>query len=136
MKRNKRGRIRKSAVLCLAGAAVLLTAACGDKEKASSNLIKNDEKDNKVVNLFGPMEKTKPNAKNAARSAFDLTVAMAEEQLGLIVEYRTYTADDYQDKTYDDVGIDRVRNDMDDLYLLNPDTIQILGSEGELLDLS
>ena len=136
MKRNKRGCIRKSAVLCLAGAAVLLMAACGGKEKASSNLIKNDEKDNKVVNLFGPMEKTKPNAKNAARSAFDLTVAMAEEQLGLIVEYRTYTAEDYQDKTYDDVGIDRVRSDMDDLYLLNPDTIQILGSEGELLDLS
>ena len=41
-----------------------------------------------------------------------------------------------QDKTYDDVTLDRVRNDMDDLYLLNPDTIQILGEEGELLDLS
>ncbi len=136
MKRNKRGRMRKSAAFCLAGAAVLLMAACGGKEKTNSNLIKNEEQDKKVVNLFGPMEKRKPNAKNAARSAFDLTVAMAEEQLGLVVEYRTYTAEDYQDKTYDDVGIDRVRSNMDDLYLLNPDTIQLLGSEGELLDLS
>lgn len=136
MKRKKRGNLRRPAVLCLAGAAMLAMAACGGKEKPSSNLIPNDAKDKKVVNLFGPMEKTKPNAKNAARSAFDLTVAMAEEQLDLIVEYRTYTAEDYQDKTYDEVGIDRVRSDMDDLYLLNPDTIQLLGSEGELLDLS
>ena len=32
-----------------------------------------------------------------------------------------------EEKTYDDVALDRVRNSMDDLYLLNPDTIQTLG---------
>ena len=82
------------------------------------------------------MEKIEPDAENTARSACDQTVFMAEEKLGVNVAYKTYTAESYQEKTYDDVTLDRVRNNMDDLYLLNPDTIQILGEEGELLDLS
>ena len=48
----------------------------------------------------------------------------------------TYTAESYQDKTYDDVTLDRARNNMDDMYLLNPDTILTLGAEGKLMDLS
>ena len=52
-----------------------------------------------MVNLFGPMEKSKPNAENAARNAFDRTIAIAEERFGLTVEYRTYTAEDYTEKT-------------------------------------
>lgn len=82
------------------------------------------------------MEKTDPDAENVARTAADLTIAMAEKTLGVAVAYRTYTAEDYQDKTYDDVALDRARNDMDDLYLLNPDTVLALGSEGKLADLS
>lgn len=125
---------RKGTALFLAGAMVLAMSACG-KEK-DNNLIQNENEEKRVVNLFGPMEKSKPNGKNAARNAFDMTVSVAEEELGLTVEYRTYTAEDYQDRTYDEVGLDRVRNNMDDLYLLNPDTIQVLGAEGHLLDLS
>ena len=90
----------------------------------------------RVVNLFSPMEKTAPDAENTARSASDVTISMAEEQLGISVAYKTYTAEDYQDATYDDVALDRARNNMDDLYLLNPDTIQALGMEGKLMDLS
>ncbi len=37
---------------------------------------------------------------------------------------------------YDDVAFDRARNDMDDLYLLNPDVIRKLAEEGKLVDLS
>ena len=88
------------------------------------------------MNLFSPMEKTDPNAKNIARTASDLTVAMAEEKLGVSMMYRTYTAENYQDKTYDEVTLDRARSNMDDLYLLNPDTLLILGAEGKLMDLS
>ncbi len=128
--------LRKTAILVLTGTAVMTMAACGAKKDSVNNLVTNENEEKKVVNLFGPMEKSNPNAKNVARSAFDLTIAMAEEELGLTVEYRTYTAEDYQDRTYDEVGVDRVRNNMDDLYLLNPDTIQMLGSEGSLLDLS
>lgn len=123
-------------------AALLITimtismAACSTKPDATENLISNDKKEKKIVNLFGPMEKSKPNATNAARNAFDRTIQMAEKELGLTIEYRTYTAENYQEKTYDDVTLDRVRSNMDDFYLMNPDTIQILGSEGRLVDLS
>ena len=115
-------------------ALALLLAACGHEDP--KNLISSHEKEERVVNLFSPMEKTDPDAENLARTAADLTIAMAEDTLGVAVAYRTYTAEDYQDKTYDDVALDRARNDMDDLYLLNPDTVLALGSEGKLADLS
>ena len=89
-----------------------------------------------VVNFFSPMEKASPDADNTARTASDLTMAMAEEQLGLTMAYRTYTAEDYQDKTYDEVCLERVRSAKDDLYLLNADVIVALGAEGKLADLS
>lgn len=121
----------------LAGTMVLTTSACSfPKSETSENLADRTKKDQKVVNLFGPMEKSNPNAKNLARTAQELTVNMAEKKLDLYVEFRTYTAEDYQDETYDDVTMDRARNNMDDLYLLNPDTIQNLGREGKLSDLS
>ncbi len=82
------------------------------------------------------MEKTKPDADNVARSASDKTIVMAEEKYGIKVEYITYTAENYQDKTYDEVALERVRSNMDDLYLLNPDVIQALGEEGSLMGLS
>ena len=88
------------------------------------------------MNMFSPMEKIDPDAENVARTASDLTVAMAEEALGTTMVYRTYTAETYQDKTYDEVCLDRARNNMDDMYLLNPDTILALGEEGKLRDLS
>lgn len=127
--------IRRRAV-CLAGAMVLALAACGGNGGADLNLVASREGNHKVVNLFSPMEKTDPNAENTARSAADKTIVMAEEKLGLTVGYITYTAENYQDKTYDQVALDRGRNDMDDLYLLNPDVIQTLGEEGKLRDLS
>lgn len=131
----KRRSLKKWAAVCLAGAALCAITACGGKGE-SRNLLDQEDDSEKIVNLFGPMEKTNPNAKNMARSAFDMTVALAEEELNVRVEYNTYTAENYQEKTYDDVALDRARNDMDDLYLLNPDTIEALGSEGKLLDLS
>lgn len=114
----------------------LMLAACSSRIKTDENLVSSDDDDVKVINLFGPMEKSKPNVNNIARTAFDLTIEMAEQELNLTVRYRTYTAENYQEKTYDDVCLDRVYNNMDDLYLLNPDTIQILGVEDKLLDLS
>lgn len=136
MKKGKtRKKVKGRLTACLLGTAAFVLAACGSKE-TDKNLIMSEEDSSKVVNLFGPMEKTNPNAENVARNAFDITVGMAEEQLDLIVEYKTYTAENYQEKTYDDVTLERVRNNMDDLYLLNPDTIQVLGEEDLLLDLS
>ena len=127
---------RKIMMLCVAGIAALTVAACAGKDKDGVNVIITEEKSKRIVNLFSPMEKTMPDVENTARSAADKTIIMAEEKLGVNVEYITYTAADYQDKTYDDVLLDRARNDMDDMYLLNPDSIRILGEEGKLMDSS
>ena len=132
----KRSNIRKWMIMCLTGIVFFTVAACGNKDGADSDLIVVEKKDEKVVNLFSPMEKTEADVENVARSAADKTILMAEEKLGVSVGYVTYTAENYQDKTYDDVTLDRARNDMDDIYLLNPDTIRMLAEEGKLRDLS
>ena len=119
----------------LAGVVVLAFTACG-KEEDQKNLIREDREEERIVNFFSPMEKSDPDAENVARSASELTVIMAEEELGVTMAYRTYTAENYQDKTYDDVALERARSNMDDLYLLNPDVILKLGAEGKLMDLS
>ena len=136
MKENGKRGIRGLSAACLVGVMVFLLAACGRKGDSGSNLIISEEKEERIVNLFSPMEKTMPDVENIARTATDMTVIMAEEKLGVKVSYRTYTAEDFQDRTYDDVTMDRARNDMDDIYLLNPDTIMVLGTEGKLMDLS
>ncbi len=56
--------------------------------------------------------------------------------MDVTVEYNTYTAKDYQEKSYDDVALERIQNDMDDFYLLNPDVLQKMGEKGKLADLS
>lgn len=134
MKRNKNLRIFAAAGL--AAALLPMLTACGGSPDSNRNMIITEEKEERPVNLFSPMEKTEPDAENTARSATDTTIAMAEERLGVTVAYRTYTAENYQDKTYDEVALDRAHNNMDDVYLLNPDTILALGSEGLLMDLS
>lgn len=133
-KKSKRV-IVKMAVAFLMCTVVLVAAACGKKENAN-NLLSAEEDTERVVNMFSPMEKTEADTVNTARSATDKTVIMAEEKLNLKVNYVTYTAENYQDKTYDDVALERARNNMDDIYLLNPDTIKALGEEGKLRDLS
>lgn len=136
MRYFNRSSIKKLGIMCMAGIAVLTIAACGENGGSSNNVIVVEKDNKRIVNLFSPMEKKEPNVENVARSATDKTILMAEERLGLSVGYVTYTAEDYQDKSYDDVALDRARNDMDDMYLLNPDNIRILAEEGKLKDLS
>ena len=125
-----------SVFICLAICAALMLASCGKPEDSKNLAAQDTQAGGRVINLFSPMEKTNPDAENVARTAADLTIAMAEKKLGVSVAYRTYTAEDYQDRTYDEVALDRARHDMDDMYLLNPDVILALGSEGKLTDLS
>lgn len=136
MKKRDMKYFKRVTAACLSAAAVLIVAACKGADKPDVNLLEADESSSRIVNLFSPMEKIDPDAENVARSAADKTIRMAEEQLGVTVNYVTYTAEDYQDKSYDDVALDRARNNMDDLYLLNPDTIRLLGEEGKLMDMS
>lgn len=136
MNPNTIGIFRRAAALFLSGAVLLGASSCGSGKDPDRNLAAPVEDNERIVNLFSPMEKTDPDADNVARSASDLTIIMAEERLGVTVAYKTYTAEDHQDKTYDEVTLDRARSDMDDIYLLNPDTILTLGTEGKLMDLS
>lgn len=133
---NRKRGLRKGGLLCLAGIVAFSITACSGKSGSDNNLIVVEDKANREVSLFSPMEKTEANVENVARSAADKTIMLAEEKLGVSVGYVTYTAEDYQDKTYDEVTLDRARNDMDDIYLLNPDTLRALGEEGKLQDLS
>ena len=135
MKKNGKNWIRRWTAACLMGIAAFVLLSCGSDE-GLENLVQDTEEEERVVNLFTPMEKVSPDTENVARSAADLTMAMAEEQLGVTVAYKTYTAEDYQDKTYDDVALERARNNMDDIYQLNPDVTLKLGAEGKLMDLS
>lgn len=129
-------RIKEMIALCLAGFTALSLTACGNSKPEDNNVIIFEKENKRIVTLFSPMEKAKSGADNAARSASEKTVIMAEEKLGITVNYITYTAENYQDKTYDEVALDRARNSLDDLYLLNPDTFQILAEENKLMDLS
>lgn len=135
MRKKGKNWIRRWTAACLMGIAAFALVSCGNDE-GLENLVQDAEEEERVVNLFTPMEKVSPDTENVARSAADLTIAMAEEQLGVTVAYKTYTAEDYQDKTYDDVAIERARNNMDDIYQLNPDVTLKLGAEGKLMDLS
>ena len=79
---SKRAVKRKSWIsVGLAALTVLFLASCGGHEDPK-NLIPQDKREERVVNLFSPMEKIDPDAENVARAASDLTVAMAEEALG------------------------------------------------------
>lgn len=127
---------RISAAILMTGVMALSLSACGGEKVQDENLIRDDRDGGKMVTLYAPMERARPDATNAARTAFDKTVIMAEEELGLTIEYNTYTSENYQEKSYDDVAVDRIRNNMDDFYLLNPDVLQKMGEEGKLADLS
>ena len=100
MKGRSRKRSKRRAAACVLVLAALVLAACGGDDELK-NLVQDTEEEERVVNLFSPMEKTDPDAENVARSATDLTIAMAEEDLDVTVTYKTYTAEDYQDKTYE-----------------------------------
>ena len=128
----------RSRLAALVGAFFLCVALGGcATELSPQNLASRESSDSDAtVAFFSPMEKANPDAKNTARTASDMTIAMAEDKTGSTVAYRTYTAEDYQDKTYDEVCLERVRADQDDMYLLNTDVIVTLGSEGRLADLS
>ena len=85
-----KNKIKKITTILIATVFIFAMSAC--KEKKSKNLIISEQEDKKIVNLFGPMEKTNPEFDNVARNAFDTTIAIAEKKINLLVEYKKYTA--------------------------------------------
>ena len=91
--RENRG-LRRWAAACAAGAMLLASAGCGINGE-DKNLLPGRKESEQVVNMFSPMEKTDPNAENVARTASDLTIAMAEERLGVTVTVRGVSQEEY-----------------------------------------
>ena len=77
--------MKRIGIVCLTGLIALIVCGCQGRVKPDTNLIADDGRENRLVNLFGPMEKSKPNMENASRNAFDRTISIAEERLGLTV---------------------------------------------------
>ena len=74
-------RVRKGAVAVVALVGALVLGACSTSAPAE-NLAVQDVDEERTVNFFSPMEKISPDTENTARTASDLTIAMAEERLG------------------------------------------------------
>ena len=81
-------RVRKGAVAAVALVGALVLGACSAPAPAE-NLAVQDVDEERTVNFFSPMEKISPDTENTARTASDLTIAMAEERLGLTLAYHT-----------------------------------------------
>lgn len=128
--------MKKLTAMFLAMITVLMVTACGQDNSTGENLVKDDGDTQKTISMFVPTARPDPDLENAAQTAFDTTVIMAEQKLNITVEYNTYTASDYKEKSYDDVAVERIQNGMDDFYMLNPDVIKKMGQEGRLADLS
>lgn len=127
--------VKNTTMLAVVGLLFAGLCACG-KDNSGVNLIPNNNQEEKMVNLYAPMGKSSADADNVSMTAQEMTILLAEEKLGLRINFRSYLAEDYKDKTYDQVAVERVHSNMDDFYLLNPDVIQALGAEGKLADLS
>lgn len=95
-----------------------------------------DADEGRTVNFFSPMEKISPDTENTARTASDLTIAMAEERLGAHAGLSHLHGRELPGQDLRRGVPGAGRNNSDDLYLLNTDTIVTLGSEGHLADLS
>lgn len=116
--------------------ALIALPACSTNQDSSTNLAQQASEEGTTVSLFSPTGKSSATSKSVITSALEKTVLLAEDELGLTVSFQTYTAEDYQDKTYDEVCLERARAGRDDIYQLNTDAIVTLGSEGVLTDLS
>ena len=76
--------------VCLTAAMLFMMTACKGSGKSDVNLAISKEENDRIVNMYSPMEKVDPNAENVARSASEKTLRMAEEKLGVTVQYITF----------------------------------------------
>ena len=61
MKNNIEIPLQRTAAALLAAVMAFSLAACSSKTNTIENLVENDAPDKKIVNLFGPMEKSDKN---------------------------------------------------------------------------
>ena len=131
-------RIRREMAVFLAVGMVLgLTAGCGRKDKA---YIIEQSRETVKEELVFYSSTAKGNEVREGGIMHSMQMAIDEFEHthpDIRISYKSYTPMNSQEKSYDDVVRDRVRNNMgDDLYIMNPDVAYEMYREGYLADLS
>jgi len=124
-------RIKMTALL-LCG--VLLLAGC---QEQNPKVITVDDPEQISLTFFSPIAKGNEKVQSNALDAFEKAMQeFSDENPDVILEYKSYTQNDYQEKDYDQVVLERVHGHMgDDAVIMNPDVVQALYSEGYLYDM-
>lgn len=123
------------AALLAAGLTVGLTGCGGKKAKILEQAPVEEQEE---LIFFSPTAKGNEKVEGGALHAIQFGIDIFEQTYpGVYLSYKSYTAQDAHEKSYDDVVKDRVRSHMgDDLYVMNPDVAYELNGEGYLYDLT
>lgn len=109
---------------------------CGQNDAKIVDQGKNEEKEELII--YSPNATGNEVREGGVMSAMQMAIDEFEkDHPNIAVSYKSYTPQDYQEKSYDEVVLDRVRNKMgDDISIMNPDVAYALNQEGYLADLS
>lgn len=129
-------KLREALAALLALSLVLGLAGCGKKDAYIVDQGAHEEKEELV--FYSPTAKGNEVREGGVLHAMQLAIDEFEaSHSDISVSYKSYTPKNSQEKSYDDVVRDRVRNRMgDDLYIMNPDVVYEMYREGYLADLS
>lgn len=118
--------------LALCGA-FLLSGCQSQKPK----MVTVDDTEQTMLAFFSPIARGNEKVQSNSLDAFELAMKeFSDENPDVRLEYKSYTQNDYQDKSYDQVVLERVRGHMgDDAVIMNPDVVQALYPEGYLYDM-
>ena len=80
--------VKNTTMLAVVGLLFAGLCACG-KDNSGVNLIPNNNQEEKMVNLYAPMGKSSADADNVSMTAQEMTILLAEEKLGLRINFRS-----------------------------------------------
>lgn len=122
----------KRIALLLCG--VFLLAGCQNNKP---KVVSMDDTQQTVLAFFSPMARGNEKVQSNGLAAFEKAMqGFTNDNPDVKLEYKSYTQNDYQEKSYDQVVLERVRGHMgDDVLIMNPDVVQALYPEGYLYDM-
>lgn len=129
-------RMRRALTLLLVLGTLMGLTGCGNKSASIVQQETPEEREELI--LYSPTAMGNEVREGGILHAMQMAIDEFEENhTDISISYKSYTPKDYQEKSYDDVVRDRVRNHMgDDLYIMNPDVAYEMYREGFLTDLS
>lgn len=130
-------RISRGMITLLAAGMLLGTAGC-EKENSISIVEQDTVEEKEELVLYSPTAKGNETKEGGIMHSMQRAMdEFEEEHPDVSISYRSYTAQNYKEKSYDDVVKERIRGDMgDDVYIMNPDVAYEMNQEGYLVDMS